>query len=124
MCVDAGAGDRLDVAVVGAAAAAEHVDLRVLLQQLAVFPAELDRIAGVELGRRVELRVAAPRGVGAEAADALDPGLVGVEHLGEVGRVGAVDHEVGRRAAGRLVDGDDRLLQRLRRSAGGRRSPA
>jgi hypothetical protein len=46
--------------VVGAAAAAEHVDVRQLRKDGAVFAAELGRIAVVELGRRVELGMAPP----------------------------------------------------------------
>ena len=92
------------MAVIGAAAAAQHVDLRMGLHEVAVLPAELDRIAGVEIGGVVQLLVAAPRGVGAQAADALRPALVRFHHALEVGGVGTVDHVVGRTVRGRLVD--------------------
>ena len=53
-----GAGNRLDMAVVCAAAAAKHVDLRMHPHQSPVFAAKLLRIAGIEIGRRIELGVA------------------------------------------------------------------
>ena len=46
----AGERDALDVAVIGAAAAAQHVDLRMTPQQLAILAAQLHRIAGIEIG--------------------------------------------------------------------------
>ena len=51
--------DALDVTMVGAAAASDDGDMRMALQQLAVLRTKLGRIAGIELGRVVELRVAA-----------------------------------------------------------------
>ena len=53
--------DAVDVAVVGAATAAEHVDVWKAAQQLSILAAELERVANVELGRIVELGVAAAR---------------------------------------------------------------
>ena len=77
-----------------------------------VVAAELLRIAGIELGCRIELRVAAPRSVGTHAAQPRASLAEGAEHALEVRRVGAVDHVVGRRGAparGRIgVDGVDR----------------
>ena len=54
------------------------------------------------VGRLVELGVAALRGVGADAADA--PIQRARPGAGEMRGMGAVDHVVGRRAAGRRVD--------------------
>ena len=45
--------------VVGAAAAAEHVDLWVTAQQIAVLAAKLNGVTGVEVRRIVQLLVAA-----------------------------------------------------------------
>ena len=39
-------------------------------QQVAILAAEFDGIAGIEVGRLVQILMAAPRGVGADAADA------------------------------------------------------
>ena len=89
-----GGGDLGDVPVVGAAAAAEHIHPRQPLPERRVAGAEVGRIAVVELRRLVELGVAHGRGVRAQAADPLDPGLAGREHRVEVGRVGAVEHHV------------------------------
>jgi hypothetical protein len=49
------------MAVVGAATAAEHVDMREATEQLGILAAELERVATVELRRIVELGVAAAR---------------------------------------------------------------
>lgn len=56
----AGCGNLLDVAVVGAAAAAQHVQARCPLLDRGVLSAELGRVAVVEVGRLVELRVTLP----------------------------------------------------------------
>ena len=50
-------------------AAAQYVDLRMELQQLAILIAELNWIARIEIRRIVELLVAALRGVRPQAAD-------------------------------------------------------
>ena len=81
--------------------------------QRAVLGAERRGVALVELLGLVELGVALGRRVGAQAADALAPGAVLVEHAGEVRRVRAVDHEVGDRAVGLGVDALDGVAQRL-----------
>jgi hypothetical protein len=57
--VAAGKADLLDVAVVGAAAAAQHVELAERAAQVAVLKAQLCRIAVVQVLRLVELGVAA-----------------------------------------------------------------
>ena len=61
-----------------------------------VLAAQFHRIAGIEVGRLVELLVAAARGIGADAADAPRPCAARLQDGIEMGRVGAVDHEVGR----------------------------
>src|SRR3954466_13267529 len=101
--------DRRDVAVIGPAAAADQLELRQLGAKLRVECAQLDRIAGVEGRRLIELGMALAGGVGAHAADAVRP--VAVEDIREVLGVRAVDHEgVGRRLGVSLLD---RAAQRL-----------
>ena len=68
--------DALEVPVIRAAAAAEHIDLRVLAQQITVLATKLDRIAGVEVRRIVQLLVAAPRRISADAANPCRPPLL------------------------------------------------
>ena len=46
--------------VIGATAAAQHVDLRVLAHQVAILAAKLEGIAGIEIRRLVQLLMAAP----------------------------------------------------------------
>src|SRR5262249_17352307 len=74
--------DRRDVAVIGAAAAAEQLELGQLGPQFGVKGAQLGRVAAVERVGLVELRVTHPGGVRADAADALRP--LAVEHGREV----------------------------------------
>jgi hypothetical protein len=54
----AGHTDLLDVTMVGAAAAAEHVDLRVPPLQGSVLTADLPRISVVKIRRLIELLMA------------------------------------------------------------------
>ena len=83
-----------DVAGVGAAAAADEGQVRQLRAQRVLRRGQLDRVALVELGGRVELRVAEGRRVRPEPDDARAP-VAGVgQPGGDVGGVGAVDHEV------------------------------
>ena len=77
----------------------------------AVLLRELVRVALVELLGRVQLLVAHPRRVRADAADPLQPRPL--EHALEVGRMRAVDHEVGGRRPGLGVDLLDRRAQWL-----------
>ena len=86
---------------------------RQALAEVAVLGAELLRVAVVELGRLVELGMALGRGVGADAGDPAAPLARLGDDVVEVGRVGAVDHEVGGSAAGLAVDLLDRLAERL-----------
>src|SRR5688572_30672398 len=66
--LDAGETDLLDVAVVGAAAAAQHSESRKLAAQRLVTAAEIDRVADVEIGRGIELGMTAHRRIGAKPA--------------------------------------------------------
>ena len=68
-----GVADRRHVAVIGAAAAAEHVELRAAARGGRVARAEVGRVAGVEFLRLVELGVALGRRVGAQPADPSRP---------------------------------------------------
>src|SRR6478736_9973976 len=70
---DAGARDLLDVALVGPAAAPENRQLRKPGDQRGVLGAEGHGVAGVELGRHVELGMALARGVCADPAQATEP---------------------------------------------------
>src|SRR5206468_6236305 len=72
--------DLADVAVIGAAAAAEEPYVRHRAAQLAVLPRELAGIARVELLGLVELGVALLRGVRADAAEAADPVAALLDH--------------------------------------------
>src|SRR3982751_5000993 len=99
--------------MVGAAAAAEDTQVGEPRREGAVFASELLRVAAVELGVGVEFLVAAARGVGANAADALQPGAL-VAQLGlEMAGMGAVDHHVLGGRIGLRVDSFDRLPKRL-----------
>ena len=77
--------------MVRTAASAEHGDLRVPQPDVAVLRAEFNRIAVIEIGRVIELLVAPPRSVSANAAYALGPRRAGRHDVFEVRRVGAVD---------------------------------
>ena len=79
----------------------------------AVLAAQLHGVAGVQVRRLVELGVAALRRVGADAADAAEPGALARKRGSEMRRVRTVDHVVGRRTLRRLVHLGDRLLQAL-----------
>jgi hypothetical protein len=57
----AGGAYAVDVAVVGAAAAAKHIDMRETANEIGILACELKRIANVELRRIVELGVAQAR---------------------------------------------------------------
>ena len=80
---------------------------------------ELDWIAGVELGRFVELGVRQPRRVGAQSANAAHPGFARPNGVREMTRVRAVDHEIRGIPFRRLVHRLDRRPQY--RSRGQRR---
>ena len=66
----------LDVSVIGSTTAAEDRDLRMSAQQVAVLIGQLDRIAGIEVRRVIELLMAASRCIGAQPADSPRPCFV------------------------------------------------
>src|SRR5689334_13929183 len=105
--------DRLDMAEIGAAAAAEHVELREATAEIGVLPTELEWAAGIEIARRIDFRMAAGRGVGADAAQAIGPAPAGIEHAIEMRGMRAIDHEIGGVAGGGGIDLADRLGQLL-----------
>ena len=76
---EAGRGDGVDVVMVGAAAAAEHAQVRVTVTQLPVLVGQVAGVAAVQLGGGVELGVAQRRGVGPDATDPRRPRRVGIE---------------------------------------------
>ena len=55
--IPTGERDAFDVAMVGAATAAQHVDLRIPADEVAVLACQLDRTASVKIGRVVQLLV-------------------------------------------------------------------
>src|SRR5262245_22797979 len=69
----AGERNRLDMAVVGAAAAAEHAEVAELPAQRAIALPEIGRIAGVEIRCRIKFGVAARRCICPQAAQTRDP---------------------------------------------------
>jgi hypothetical protein len=102
-------GDRPKVAYVGAAAPAEDREVRVDVVQLRVLRAQLERVAGVERLRLVELGVGLSRRVGAQTAQSFRPPGVRLQDAREMGRVGAVDPEVGSGTTGGVIDSLDGL---------------
>ncbi len=92
----AGQADLFHVPVVCSAAAAEYVDVREAAQEIAILCAVLLGVAGVQLRRVVEFRMAAARRVCPQPTQPREPGGVLVQHALEVGRVSAVDHVVSR----------------------------
>lgn len=103
--------DVRDMAMVGAAAAAEHAYLRERTQQVAILPAKRNGIARVEIWCRIEFRVAALRRVSADAANPLGPIRAALERTFEVGRMCAVDHVVRGAVARRRIDRRDGFLE-------------
>ena len=63
------------MAVIGAAAAAQHAEVAEPPAQRAIAAAEIDGVADVEIGGRVELSVATYRCVRPQAPQARGPGL-------------------------------------------------
>jgi hypothetical protein len=72
-----------DMTMIGAAASAKHSGVGQQATKLGVFAAKLHGVAVIEIGGLVELGMAAPRGVGADPADALDPALSGGDGAGK-----------------------------------------
>lgn len=104
-------GDRPEMAYVGAAAAAEDGEVRKGAAQLGVLRAKLFRVAGVQRLRLVQLGVGLARGVRPHTAQPVGPMGSLVQHAGEMGGVGAINREVGRRSSGGVVDALDGLAQ-------------
>jgi hypothetical protein len=104
-------GGRPEMAYVGAAAAAEDREVRNGAVQLGVLRRKLFRVAGVQRLRLVQLGVGLARGVRPYPAQPVGPRSAWVQHVGELGRVSAVDREVGRRSTGDVVDALDGLAQ-------------
>jgi hypothetical protein len=71
--------DLLHVAKVGAATAAEHIEMAELASQIGVLTRKLRRIPDVEARHGFEFGVAAHRGIGANSPQSLDPRLAGKE---------------------------------------------
>jgi len=110
---DPGLSHRLHVAVVGAAAAAEHGEARQTLAERHVLVRQLLGVTHVELLGLVQLRVAQARRVGAEAADPVRPLGARLENVVEVGRMRTVEHHVRRGGAGARVELLDRRAEWL-----------
>jgi hypothetical protein len=106
-----GGDDRGDVAMVGAAAAAEQLDRGQFVAQGRVVAGEQCGVAVVELLGLIKFGVAERRRIHAQAADAFDRARV-VDLGSDVGEVRAVDNEELGRPAGcliNLVDGSATL---------------
>src|SRR5689334_5423531 len=101
------------MAMIGAAAAAEHIHVPEARTQVAVMPPELAWIANVEIRRGIELGVAARRRIGANAAQARDPRLAAFQRAREMRRVRAIEHVIGRRVARFAIGLLDGVTERL-----------
>ncbi len=108
-----GEADRLDMAEIGATATAHHIQARASTPERRKLAAKFNRVAVIEIGRVVELGMAAPRRVGPQPFDPPRPVLARPEKTFEMSRMGAVDHVVSRQHRGRPVDGLDRLPKTL-----------
>src|SRR5690606_37797513 len=93
----AGGTDALAVPVIGAAAPAQHVHPGESRADRRVLGAEFLRVPGIEIRRRVELGMAALRGVCADTAQPMRPVCI-PEHVREVAGMGAIHHVVSGRA--------------------------
>ena len=78
--------------MVGAAASAQHIDLREAAEQLGILRAELVRVTRIELSGIIELGMALARGVGPDPPHAPHPAGILIQDLAEVIRVRAIDH--------------------------------
>src|SRR6188472_1595390 len=86
--------NRLDMTMIGAAAAAEHPHRRERAPELAVAAAEIARVARIKRGGLVEFGMAPGRGVGPHTMDAPGPGFTRLQRVLEMHRMRAVDHEL------------------------------
>lgn len=78
--------------------------------------AEFAGIARIQIGAFVQLRVAVPEGIHAQAANAIPHGAV--KHLVKMSRVCAVDHAVRGITRRGLVGACDRIVERIARRRG------
>ena len=99
--------------MIGAAAAAEHSEVSELPAQVAITPAEIGGITNVEIGRCIELRMAARRSVRPQSAQTRNPRLASAQCVGEMRRMRAIEHVVGRRVVGFAIGLLDRVADRL-----------
>jgi hypothetical protein len=90
--------------MIGAAAASDQLQIGQRRQEFRVVLGELGHVADIDLWGGIELSVTLGRGIGPQSADAADPRPSAPQLVGEVTRMGAIDHVIGRITAGRLVD--------------------
>src|SRR5262249_19033373 len=96
--------DRGDMAMVGTAAASNHLQVGQKRQELRVLICEPDHIAYINVRGRIQLGVTLTRSVGPQSTDAVTPGRSALQLSGEMTRMRAIDHVVGRVAACGLID--------------------
>ena len=80
----ADACNRPDVALVGATAAAQHGEGEILPPNVAIELAQFDRVARIEFGAGLKLRMRHARGVGPQSLQPLDPVRARLQHVGKV----------------------------------------
>src|SRR4029079_17749752 len=84
--------DRGDMAMIGAAAASDQLQIGQRSQEFRVLLGELGYIADIDLRGGIELAVTLGRAIGPQSADATDPGRSALHPAW----MGAIDHVVGR----------------------------
>src|SRR6476660_8031654 len=84
-----------DVSMIGPAASAKNRQLGQAPAQFLVLSPEFLRVARVEFGRHIKLRVTFRRCIGSKPADPFGPAGMTQQHIIEMGGLGAVDHVVG-----------------------------
>src|SRR5689334_3280986 len=97
---EAAGTDRGNMAMIGAAAASDQLQIGQRRQEFRVVLGELGHVADIDLRGGIELGVTLGRGIGPQAADAADPRRSALHLATEVTRMGAIDHVIGRIAAG------------------------
>ena len=95
------------------AAASDQLQIGKRRQQFRVLVGECGDIADIDLWGCIEFGVTLGRGIGPQSADAADSGRSIPQLTGEVTRMGAIDHVVGRIAASRLIHLGNRDAKRL-----------
>ena len=101
------------MAVICATTATEHVEPGERGSQRLIVRGQLDRIAGIYLGRLIELSMALGGRIGPQAPNPLAPDLFATESVGKVARVRTVDHVVRGRCIRGTVHSLDCALQRI-----------